>query len=129
MFPDDLPLKTVTLGMQRANIIRQVFGKQFVDELCKTLHGCLFSVVVDETTDRSTNKQMCVIVQYFLDGKFHSSFLDIIEIHDSSANGLFNATKECFIHKAIPLENIVGFCSDTTNVMMGNSHSNQQFLI
>ena len=25
--------------------------------------------------------------------------------------------------KEIPLENIVGFCSDTTNVMMGSNHS------
>lgn len=61
---------------------------------------------------------------YFLDGNFHSSFLVIIDIHDSSANGLTNAIKEFFIYKAIPLwENTVGFYAGTTNVMMGDSHS------
>lgn len=124
MFPDQISLKKVKLGKQRAsNIIRQVFGKHFCTELSTTLSECLFSVIIDETTDRSTIKQMSVIVQYFHDGKFQHSFLDLIEVNDSSANGLFNALRECFVSKNIPLANIVGFCSDTTNVMMGSKHS------
>lgn len=52
-----------------------------------------------------------------------SSFLDLVEVYDSSASGLFNALKKCLIEKNIPLQNVVSFCSDTTNVMMGTNHS------
>lgn len=124
IFPSEMALMKVRLGKQRAsNIIRQVFGKHFSSELFTFLRGRLFSVVIDETTDRSTRKQLCVLAQYFEDGKLESSFVDMIEVTDCSALGLYNALKECFISKEIPLENIVGFCSDTTNVMMGSNHS------
>ena len=124
MFPQDVCLKKVKLGKQRAsNIIRQVFGKYFMSQVCEILRERMFSVIIDETTDRSTSKQMSVIVQVFREEKVQSLFLDIIEVTDSSAKGLFTAIKDCFESKQIPLENIVGFCSDTTNVMMGSSNS------
>ena len=56
-------------------------------------------------------------------GKLESSFVDMIEVTDNSALGLYNEPIECFISKEIPLENTVGFCSDATNVMMESNHS------
>ncbi|XP_066945218.1 uncharacterized protein [Macrobrachium rosenbergii] len=124
VFLGDIPLKKVKLGKQRAsNIIRQVFGKVFARDLYEVLRQCLFSVIIDETTDRSSTKQLCIIVQYFMDGKLQTSFFYLIEVYDSSAAGLFNVLKESFTSKDIPLENIAGCCSDTTNVMMGARHS------
>ena len=53
----------------------------------------------------------------------HNSFLDLVEVHDSSANGLVKALKQSLETKAIPLETIVAFCANTTNVMGGWGHS------
>lgn len=120
---DNEGLKRVSLGKQRtSNIIRPVFGKHFSDELCTSLRERLFSVIIDETTDRSTTKQLCILVQYFDENSLRSSFLDLIEVHSSTAQGIFAAIKQCFSFKNIPMQNIIAFCSDT-NVMMGSKQS------
>lgn len=124
LFSDNNALKRVCLGKQRAsNVIRQVFGKYLLQELCEVLKERMFSVIIDETTDRSTTKQMSIIVQYWDNNKMQNSFLDLVEIHDSSADGLVSTLKQSLENKQIPLDNIVAFCSDTTNVMMGGRHS------
>lgn len=124
MFPDQTALKRVSLGKQRtSNIIRQVFGNHLVSDLCAVLRERMFAVIVDETTDRSTTKQMTIICQYYENCHMKDSFLDMVEVHDSSARGLFQSLKQCFSDHQIPLKNVVAFCSDTTNVMMGNNHS------
>lgn len=70
MFPNQDALKRVCLGKQRtSNIICQVFGKHLLNELCAVLRERLFSIIIDETTDRSTTKQLSVIAQYFDKGK------------------------------------------------------------
>ena len=51
------------------------------------------------------------------------AFLDLLEVKVSTAEGIFTAVKECFINKRIPMENIIGFCSNTASVMMGSKHS------
>lgn len=56
-------------------------------------------------------------------GKVESAFVYFIEMRDVSAQGLFDILKECTTSKNIPLDNIVAYCSDTSNVMMGANHS------
>lgn len=126
LFHENDALKRVHLGKQRAsNVIRQVFGKHLLQELCEVLKERMFSVIIDETTDRNTTKQMSIIVQYWDDSKnkIQNSFLDLVEVHDSTAEGLANTLKQSLQEKHIPIENVVAFCSDTTNVMMGGKHS------
>ena len=52
-----------------------------------------------------------------------SRFFDMVSVVDSSANGLYQAITNAFGEKAIPIENIIGYSSDTTNVMFGEQHS------
>lgn len=123
LFPESEPLKKVSFGKQRtSNIIRQVFGQCFSEELCIKLREKPFSVIIDETTDRSTSKQLSIMVQFY-DKSLVCVFLDLLEVKDSTAVGIFTAVKECFINKRIPMDNIIGFCSDTASVMMGSKHS------
>lgn len=70
--------------------MRQVFDNHLVLELCEVLKERNISVIIDEATDRSTINQMRIIVQYW-DGSNNNkqnSFLDIVEGHDSTAEGL-----------------------------------------
>ena len=62
-------------------------------------------------------------MQYFDENALKCSFLDLVELHSSTAQDIFASIKRCFQTKKIPLENIIAFCSDTTNVMMGSKHS------
>ena len=48
---------------------------------------------------------------------------DMVEVEQATAVGLYNAIKSSFEEKKIPIKNIIGYSSDTTNVMFGEHHS------
>ena len=43
----------------------------------------------------------------------------MVEIVDGSAEGIYSAVKQVFLELYIPMENIISYSSDTTNVMFG----------
>ena len=54
MFPNDVPLKKVKLGKQKAtNMLRQVLGFDYLQDMVTLLQSNMFSVIIDEATDRS----------------------------------------------------------------------------
>lgn len=57
-------------------IVRQDLGLYFAEELVKKLRGTKFSIIPDETTDVSTEKQLGIVVLYCNDEKIetHSFF-------------------------------------------------------
>eukprot|EP00794_Sanderia_malayensis_P018550 gene18550-20413_t len=63
---EDLNLKSVKVGKQKAiHIIRQVFGFQYVNDMVKRLKNNMFSIIIDEATDRGSKKQLAVLATYF----------------------------------------------------------------
>ena len=82
-------------------------------ELTKILRKSYFSIIPDETTDVSTEKQLGICVIYFdeNDMKIVTRFFDIVSVVDSTANGLYQAIKNALNEKAIPMENIIGYSS------------------
>ena len=46
-------------------VFQAVFGKHYLDELIITLKKCKFSLIIDETTDISTVKQLVLIYRYY----------------------------------------------------------------
>ena len=106
-------------------IIRQGLGLYFTKDLVEILRASYFSIIPDETTDVSTEKQLGICVAYFNEKTMEpvTRFFDMVSVEDSTANGLYGAIKNAFEGKAIPVKNIVGYSSDTTNVMFGEHHS------
>lgn len=84
-----------------------------------------FSIIIDETTDISTKKLLAVVVRFFSDreNRLKCQFLKLIETPHSDATSLFTTLITYFEKKKIPLLNIIGYASDTTNVMFGQHHS------
>ena len=87
-------------------------------------------MVIDETTDLSSVKQLAVLATYFDMHSFESKYflLDLVELVDGTANGIYLATKQVFLELHIPMENIIGYSSDTSNVMFGEHNSVAQLL-
>ena len=54
--------------------------------------------------------------------------VDMIESEDGTAAGIYANMKESFHELNIPMANIVGYSSDTTNVMFGQYNSVSQLL-
>ena len=121
-------LSQATLGRTKAtNIARQALAPHFHEKLLENLKTNLFSVVIDETTDSSVAKQLAVCVSFCDEAmNVQVDLLALVECSDGSASGLFNQLVKVMddVKKAgVPLQNWVGFCSDTTNAMMGINHS------
>ena len=126
LFPRDLNLKSVKLGKQKTTkIIRQVFGFQHVNDMVKNLRNNMFSIIIDEATDRSSKKQLAILATCFDVNDFKTEYflLDMVEFSNSSARGIFSTIKQAFNEHGIAMENIIGYSSDTTNVMFGENNS------
>ncbi|KAJ8041329.1 hypothetical protein HOLleu_12119 [Holothuria leucospilota] len=132
LFPNDETLKGVTLGKQKAtNTVRQTLGFYYMKENIDILKSRKFSIIIDETTDSSTQSQMAVLATYFDEINFRMSliFVDLISMPDGKADTIYNTVLQCFKDKNIPMKNIIGFCADTCNVMFGAHHSVAQLLV
>jgi hypothetical protein len=131
LFPKDDMLKTLTLGKQKAtNVIRQVLGFDYLHEVVTTLQSQFFSIIIDETTDLSTIKQLAIIATYFDMNSFESKYhlVDMVEVEDGTARGIYSALRKTFSELQVPMKNIIGYSSDTTNVMFGEHNSVSQLL-
>ncbi|XP_028407537.1 uncharacterized protein LOC114530155 [Dendronephthya gigantea] len=131
MFPNDASLKKVKLGKQKAtNILRQVLGFDYLQDMVTLLQSKMFSIIIDKAIDKSAKKQLAIIAVFFDLEKFELQYwlVDLIETADGTANGIYSKIKETFQGMNIPVVNIVGYASDTTNVMFGQNHSVSQLL-
>ena len=107
------------------NIIRQGTGLYFATELIKKLKVAKFSVIIDKTTDVATEKQLGIVV-IFCDNdslNIKTEFFDLLPTHDGSADGIYSSLKQSFTEKDIPMDNVIGYSSDTANVMFGERNS------
>ena len=52
----------------------------------------MFSIIIDEATDRSSKKQLAVLATYLDVNDFKTTYflLDMVECSDSSARGIFH---------------------------------------
>ena len=51
--------------------------------------GCtLYSLIIDESTDITTNKQLCIVIRYYSEVKkwMISTFLGLVILEETSAN-------------------------------------------
>ncbi len=106
-------------------IVKHVLADDFRETLLNTLRKTLFSIIIDETTDVSSKKLLALVVRYFCnkENRVKSQFLKLLQVTDSDATTLVACLVSYFSNQDIPLTNIVGYASDTTNVMFGQNHS------
>ena len=132
LFPNDATLRNVRLGKQKAtNVVRQVLGFAYLKEMVLLLRSHFFSVIIDEATNQSTKKQLAIVATFFDMETFEMQYwlVDMLETEDASAKGIYSKMKEAFSDLNIPMSNIIGYSSDTTNVMFGQYNSVVQLLI
>jgi len=83
--------------------------------------------LIDESTDISDNKVMCVLVRYIspLNKKITTQLLELLllDATDCSANKIFELFKNLLEEKEIPIKNIIGLACDNASVMVGCNNS------
>ena len=133
LFPSEVSLQNVKLGKQKAtNVIRQVLGFYSIKEVITfKLKANPFSLIIDETTDRSTMTQLAILGTYFdeVSFKLDTFLIDLVTLPDGTATTIYESIIKCLSDKSIPMENVIGFSFDTCNVMFGKNHSVAQMLV
>lgn len=125
---DSKIIEDVKLGRTKCcAIVKNVIAKTETEDLVKDLQQTVFSVMIDESTDISNDKNMCILVRYVSPSsrKLITTLLEIVRLdsHDCSAESLWQAFKKCLDEKKIPITNIVGFASDNASTMTGIRNS------
>ena len=102
-------------------IIKNVLGPHFHSAVATTLQQNPYSLLVDESTDVASMKQLCVVVRYFDESlnRVSTRFFSLIDVPRADAATLFDSFKHELEEDKVPLSNIVGYASDGANVMMG----------
>lgn len=115
-----------------ANLVYDVMAPSFEKNLVsdikdtnKLLGKTLFSLIIDESTDISTEKLLAVVVKYysFNDNTLKTKFLSSVKLSGESAEDIFSALCKHLTNLNLDIKNILGFAADTTNVIFGKNNS------
>jgi len=107
-------------------IVKNVLGATGFENLVAKIKNQQFTMIIDESTDKSATKHLAVVVR-LLDlhvYEVRDEFLCLIDISDGSALGVYNAIVNFFSEHSIPYKkNLVGFAADGASAMFGTKHS------
>lgn len=121
-------VQDLSLGRLKCSyIVKDVLAKRETEKLIEILKIRKFSILIDESTDITETKFMCVLVRYVspIDKKVKIQLLELLclDATDCSAKKIFEIFKTFFLEKEIPLKNIIGMASDNASVMIGRNNS------
>lgn len=131
MFPDCEVARDMTLKKTKTSYVLQEGiaweERENIATICRERN---FSLIIDESTDVSVSQVLAVMVRYYDEKKCRvtDALLDIVEVDDASASGLYKCVKELLESKNIPLKNIIGFASDNCSTMLGKNNGFQALL-
>lgn len=130
MFPDSKIAAQMALGRRKCATLVQNLGNHVLQELVNKLRQHKFSIILDETTDCTTNKALALVVKFFdhEQNRMKTAMLDIINVFDgneagSSGEGLYNLLIKCLENYKIPLTNLIGLAADGAANIMGKINS------
>lgn len=101
-------------------VIKNVLAPHFVAELKKEKQQ-KYSLIIDESTDISTSKQLGIVIRYFSRKlkNFVSSFLALEPLKTSDATGIVEALLSCLQKYGLDKNKMVGLGTDNASVMTG----------
>ena len=123
--PDSSIVKHIACGRTKTTcILKNVIAPYAIDRLSLKLRACNFSLIVDESTDKTGTKFLVMIARHYdmSTSEVKEDFLALPVVTDASAAGLKKLIYEVFRGRNIPLKNLVGFASDNASVMLGKNN-------
>jgi hypothetical protein len=110
-------------------IIKHVMGVAIFDELLNLLTKTdfkKFSVFMYETTDGTAKKVLAIVLRFFNEKsmRFETRFFSLKKVDSTTEQNLFDQLVLAFSDTKIDLKkNLIGFCSDNTNSLVGEHNS------
>ena len=132
-FKDSVIAKRISQSRTKCtSIVKNVLSENIKDELSNELKNNVFSILVDESSDISNTRLMCILVRYIdSNSEVKTQLLDLIPIggDEGNAKGLYNLFKNSMERFKLSVDNVVGFCSDNASVMLGKKNSFKTHLV
>ena len=125
MFPDSKIAKSFKSARTKTTcVVTGALYPHFNEPVVTLCQNNPFSVLCDEGNDND-DKNFAILVRLWDDqlGKPATRFLHMPVCNIGTADKLFDAIDSTLEERKIPWSNVVGFESDTTNVMMGKHNS------
>ena len=125
-FPDSkVALEISCKHTKTRSIVKNVIAKRFNMELVEILRKVKLSLLIDESTDIASRKQLAIVVRFYCDKEMRvrSRFSKLIDVSVANAETLYNVTINGLEKSSIPIENIIGYAANTANVMFGQHNS------
>lgn len=107
-------------------LVNNVIGSCAFDDLISRMKTNCFSILIDESTDKSAIKHLAIVVRMMAKDQFiiKDEFGSLSEISNATAQSVFDAIMKFFKDNDIPYKNnLIGFGSDGAKVMFGSKHS------
>lgn len=124
--PSSDPLKNLKLHRTKCSmLIKNVLGPSMLEDLIEEIGDSPFSIIIDESTDLSTQKVLCIMVRFFSHKtkQVVTTFYRVIKVIDCDAKSLHELIVNQFKQDALKLENLIGIGVDGANVMVGKYNS------
>lgn len=118
----------LTLGRTKCiQIVKNIISKREEEKLISILQTCKFSILIDESTDITNTKFMCLLVKYVspINKKVRTQLLELLALDatNCTASKIFEIFKTFLEEKNINIKNIIGMASDNAAVMTGCNNS------
>ncbi|XP_059083918.1 uncharacterized protein LOC131881156 [Tigriopus californicus] len=108
-----------------SRIIDRVLSPSLKEELKEDMVGARFSVLADESTDISVDKNLCLVVIYFSmkTEKIEVAYLGLYQVIEATGEALFKVIETALLDMDLQWTNCVGFGSDGASNMVGIHNS------
>ena len=106
-------------------LIKNVVSPELKSDLIKDLQNKKFTLIIDESTNVSTQKYLCILVGYLSDktNQITISFLSLIPVQEATGDNIFSLIKMEIESCNQDLKNCIGFASDGASNMVGCNNS------
>ncbi|KAJ8913072.1 hypothetical protein NQ315_006573 [Exocentrus adspersus] len=122
IFPDSNIAKGLKCNRTKATkVTKDCLAQEQLNLVTTVLRNQFFSLIIDETTDVSTQKSLVLIARYFdnIQQRSRDVFIGLLRIKNCTAQGIFEAINVFLLEANIPIKNLLGFAADNAAVMMG----------
>lgn len=124
-------MKKISINRSKSTeIVKNILKPAQIARIKSILKSQRFSVIIDESTDVTTTHSFCIIVRYYDYSSqcVRKSLWDMVEIYVNeeslaSAEQIFEKFINSFESEDVPVTNMLSFCSDTCNLMLGQFES------
>ena len=106
-------------------LIKNVISPALKDDTEEDIKNKPYALKLDESTDTSVQKYLCVLVRYFSDKQLAvtTELLGLVPLIESNAEAIFQAFRNKLTDSGLNVENCLGFAYDGASVMVGSHNS------